>query len=223
MKRVARLSCTVSLFLILQAGATAQQFADPEFDAKFDRPAFTDRHPVVFIDAAHNNFHTADGRYKPFADLLKNDGYTILPNKEKFTSESLKGCEILVISNAQGALLMRQPQAANPAFEPAECDAVHDWIQAGGSVLLIADHHPWGTSNEILATQAGRRNGQEHDASTRPTRRQGLPGAVQLLAPERTARRPPDPRWPRWFGADRPCDHIYRPIASRDPKARSRS
>ncbi len=63
----------------------AQQYADPEFDSKVDRPAFTDRHPSCLIDEAHNNFHTADGRYKPFADLLKNDGYTVRPNKEKFT------------------------------------------------------------------------------------------------------------------------------------------
>ena len=51
--------------------------------------------------------------------------------------------------------MMRSPQAANPAFEPAECDAVHDWIEAGGALLLIADHHPWGASNEILATRLG--------------------------------------------------------------------
>ncbi len=83
-------------------GAIAQQFADPEFDAKVDRPAYPDRHPVVLLDEAHNNFHTADGRYKPFADLLRNDGYDVKPNKNKFTSETLKDCAVLVIANAQG-------------------------------------------------------------------------------------------------------------------------
>src|SRR5271157_4587339 len=155
MSRVAHLSFAIALFMSVRTGAMAQQFADPEFDAKVDRPAFKNRHPVVLIDEAHNNFHTADGRYKPLADLLKNDGYTVTPNKNKFTSETLKSCAILVVSNAQGAPLMRSPEAANPAFEPAECDALHDWVEAGGSLLLIADHHPWGASNEQLAAGLG--------------------------------------------------------------------
>ena len=103
MSRIAQLSFGIALFLSLRTGAVGQQFADPEFDPRVDRPAFTESHPVVFIDGAHNNFHTADGRYKPLADLLKGDGYTVQPNKEKFTPETLKGCAILVVSNAQGA------------------------------------------------------------------------------------------------------------------------
>jgi hypothetical protein len=69
MRRVARLSFALALLMSVSTGAKAQQFADPEFDATVDRPAFTDRHPTVLLDEAHNNFHTADGRYKPFADL----------------------------------------------------------------------------------------------------------------------------------------------------------
>ena len=155
MMRVARLSFAIALVMSVPAGAMAQQFADPEFDAKVDRPAFTNRHPVVFLDEAHNNFHTAGGRYKPFADLLNNDGYAVTPNTKKFTAGTLKGCEILVVANAQGAPMMRSPEAAKPAFEPAECDAVRDWVRAGGSLLLIADHHPFGAANEQLATRLG--------------------------------------------------------------------
>jgi S1-C subfamily serine protease len=155
MPRVPRLSYTIALFFTLQCGALAQQFADPEFDAKVDRPAFTDRHPAVYLDEAHHNFHTADQRYKPFADVLKNDGYQVTPNKTKFTTEALKGCTVLVVANAQGAPLMRNPAAANAAFEAAECDAVYEWVRAGGSLLLIADHHPWGASNAALGKRLG--------------------------------------------------------------------
>src|SRR5271166_5759912 len=98
MTRVARLSFTLAVLISVRTGAMAQQFADPEFDANVDRPAFTDRHPLVFFDEAHNNFHTADGRYKPFADLVKNDGYAVTPNKQKFASETLKTCSVLVVS-----------------------------------------------------------------------------------------------------------------------------
>ena len=68
---------------------------------------------------------------------------------------SLKGCVVLVVANAQGAPMMRRPEAANPAFEEAECDAVEQWVRGGGSLLLITDHHPWGASNERLAQRLG--------------------------------------------------------------------
>jgi hypothetical protein len=45
-----------------------QQMADPEFDAKVARPAYTATHPKVLIDEAHKNFHTAGRGYKPFAE-----------------------------------------------------------------------------------------------------------------------------------------------------------
>ncbi len=177
MTRVARLFCALTLLLSAQTSAVSQQFADPEFEAGVDRPAFIDSHPVVFVDEAHNNFHTAGGRYKPLADLLKNDGYTVLPSKEKFSVEVLKGCSILVVSNAQGAALMRTPQAASPAFESSECDAVHDWIQTGGSLLLIADHHPFGASNEILAKKLGVEMGKSMTLDPANAER-GLPAQI---------------------------------------------
>ena len=129
MTRLAHLSLALVLCLCHCGDAWAQQFADPEFDAKVDRPAYSSNHPVVLVDEAHNNFHTADGRYKPFADLLKNDGYDVEPSKAKLTPDALKGCAVLVVANAQGAPMMRRPEAANPAFEEAECDAVEQWVR----------------------------------------------------------------------------------------------
>jgi hypothetical protein len=41
--------------------------------------------------------------------------------------------------------------AMGPAFTPVECDAVRDWVRGGGSLLLIADHVPWGDASAILA------------------------------------------------------------------------
>jgi S1-C subfamily serine protease len=155
MMRVARFSFALAFVLIAPGSTNAQQYADPEFDATVDRPEFKDRHPVVLVDAAHHNFHTAEARYKPFADLITNDGFEVKANSQKFTAQALKGCTILVIANAQAAPEMNNPAAAQPAFETAECDAVADWIKAGGALLLIADHHPWGTSNDQLATKLG--------------------------------------------------------------------
>src|SRR5678815_137059 len=68
----------------------AQQRADLGFDVSVAAPAYVKTHPRVVIDEAHNNFHTAEGRYKPFATLLRNDGYDVNAGTTTFTSASLK-------------------------------------------------------------------------------------------------------------------------------------
>src|SRR5262249_186862 len=72
------------LLLVAAPRALGQQMADPDFDTKVDRPAYPKEHPVVAIDEAHANFHTAEGRYKPFADLLAADGYRVVRGQKPF-------------------------------------------------------------------------------------------------------------------------------------------
>jgi hypothetical protein len=131
------------------------QMADPDFDAKVSHPAYSKGGPKVLFDEAHNNFHTTIGRYKPFVDLITNDGYQVTANKEKFSAEVLKRYDILIISNALGNQRMGGPEASNPAFTDAEADAVRDWVKAGGALLLIADHAPMGSANQILGQRFG--------------------------------------------------------------------
>ena len=143
--------------LALAVAAPAQQVADPNFDTKVAKPAYAKRGPRVLFDEAHNNFHTASGRYKPFADLLTSDGYSVTPNTQPFTRDSLKGFDILVTANAigAGATALNAPEASKPAFTEAECDAVRDWVRAGGALLLIADHAPIGAANAALGKRFG--------------------------------------------------------------------
>jgi hypothetical protein len=42
-----------------------------------------------------------------------------------------------------------------PAFTPAEDSVVADWVRAGGSLLLIADHVPFGSAAAPLAASFG--------------------------------------------------------------------
>jgi hypothetical protein len=152
---IIRIFRCVLLLVFSLVAVSGQQVADPNFDARVAHPAYTKNGPKVLFDEAHNNFHTAGGRYKPFADLITSDGYQVTPNKEKLSAQVLKGFDILVISNALGAPLMAQPEAAKPAFTDAECDAVRDWVKGGGALLLIADHAPMGSANQILGDRFG--------------------------------------------------------------------
>ncbi len=124
----------------------AQQ-ADPNFDTRVPHPAYTKTHPKVLFDEAHNNIHTASGLYKPFSDLITNDGFSVVPNKNKFSAQTLAGYDVLVIANAAGP----RGQRAAPAFTDQECDAVKDWVNEGGSLLFISDHAPMGAAAEILS------------------------------------------------------------------------
>src|SRR5829696_1001328 len=131
----------VGLILLLPSFAFAQpqQQPDPDFDAKVAKPAYVDKHPSIVIDEAHRNFHTRDGRYKPLADLLTNDGYKLTSGAAPFTDKVLAGHDILIIANAVSA-----PEPTDSAFTNDEIEALRKWIEAGGSLLLIADHAPYG-------------------------------------------------------------------------------
>jgi len=132
---------------------TEGQFADPDFKPAIAKPAYVREHPVIALDEAHANFHTVAGRYKPFADLLRADGYRVVPGTEPFTSRSLSNTRVLVISNAVGTQF--KPVDPPSAFTDAECDAVRDWVRSGGSLLLIADHTPFGATAAALAERFG--------------------------------------------------------------------
>ncbi len=133
-----------------------QQDTNPDPDIRVTRPAYVKKHPKVLFDEAHFNVHTSGGRSKAFADLIANDGYRVIPNKEKFEPKKLKGVDILVIVSALGANREINPEAAgNPAFTEEECDVVKNWVHRGGSLLLITDHEPTGAAARNLAKLIG--------------------------------------------------------------------
>jgi len=149
-----------ALFLMIAvacASARAQQVPDPNFNPPIKKPAYAaGRGPVVMVDEAHSNFHTADGRYKPFADLLRRDGYTVQPFTSKFSKESLKGCDILVIANALAEHNAEDESLPPPsAFTDEEVASVRDWVRGGGALFLIVDHMPMPGAAEKLGAAFG--------------------------------------------------------------------
>ena len=152
MKHVA---ITCVLLAVLSVAAQAQQMGDPEFNTTVENPAYKQNGPRVMFDEAHHNFHTTDGRYKPFVDLMTNDGYRIVRNRQPFTKSTLSSFKILVIANALGAEELDDEGADSPAFTEEECQAVQEWVKDGGSLLLIADHAPAGGAAAALSNRFG--------------------------------------------------------------------
>jgi hypothetical protein len=146
---------TTCVLLVVLSPVLAQQLADPEFNVSVAVPAFTKNGPRILFDEAHHNFHTTEGRYKPFVDLLRNDGFRIIRNRQPFAKATLSSFKVLVIANALGAEEMDDNGADASAFTEEECQAVQDWVKDGGSLLLIADHAPFGGAAQSLANRFG--------------------------------------------------------------------
>jgi hypothetical protein len=144
------------LLLFTCVNAFAQQSPDTEFNTSVARPAYKNDGPRVMFDEAHHNFHTADGRYKPFVDLLLNDGYRVVRNRQPFVTTRLSSFKVLVIANALGAEDDEDDDGADkPAFTDEEIEAVTAWVKNGGALLLIADHAPFGAAVTGLAKRFG--------------------------------------------------------------------
>ncbi|HEX4739183.1 MAG TPA: hypothetical protein VH331_16655 [Allosphingosinicella sp.] len=136
-------------FALVAAPAAAQQEVDTHYRPKVEHPAYSANGPVVAVDEGHRNFHTLGGRYAPFGKLLTADGYRVQASSAPFSSDALKGVDVLVIANALPA------ERGGSAFSDAEIAALKQWVQGGGSLLLISDHAPFGRAASALAAAFG--------------------------------------------------------------------
>src|SRR5262249_9819734 len=82
---------------------------------------------------------------------LRRDGYRVVEQTSFFTAAALNSARVLVIANAMGP----DGYEGHPATTDVEDDAVAAWVRRGGSLLLIADHAPFGFAAARLASRFG--------------------------------------------------------------------
>ncbi|MDE1467076.1 DUF4350 domain-containing protein [Aurantiacibacter sp. D1-12] len=129
--------------LIAVPAATAQQVGDPDYQPSIERVETDEEGPVVAVDAAHANFHQIDGRFGAFAVLAEHGGFSVRASDMAFSADALDDVDILVMSNA----------LQSPTND--EIDALLAWVEQGGSLLLIADHAPFGGFAAPVAERLG--------------------------------------------------------------------
>lgn len=136
--------------------ATTQQ-ADDAWQPVVADPAYpAGAGPVILVDAAHGNFHTVEGRFAPFAELLRLDGYRVESAAVPATAELLGRGSVYVIANAVlGGDEATWALPTPAAFTQEEIRAIVAWVENGGSLLLIADHMPFPGSTAALADALG--------------------------------------------------------------------
>jgi len=155
--------------LALFAGSAyfVAQRADYGWKPSIVVPRFTGERPRVLFDEGHHNASSAGiaGRYWPFARLLRADGFAVERGTSRFSGAQLDGARVLVIANAAGAPkpqffginlpIPTDKRRGDPAFTGDEIELVRAWVERGGSLLLIADHAPFGEAAADLAAAFG--------------------------------------------------------------------
>ncbi len=108
-------------------------------------------HPLVLFDDAHHNRHGITSTYKPLARLLEDDGYDVRRLKKPIDVEALQHVAVFAIPSAKSD----DDTSASAAFDAGEVEVLHEWVRAGGSLLLIIDHYPFGPAAASLARRFG--------------------------------------------------------------------
>lgn len=147
-----------SILLACSRPPASPQGADRNFLVVVETATYEQgKGPVVCLDEGHVNFHTLDGRFWAFGELLRSDGYDVRAFRGHFNQQSLGECSILVISNAlpNDKPWNTYPSPTPSAFTAEEIAATHEWVRAGGNLLLIADHMPCAGAAANLAAAFG--------------------------------------------------------------------
>ncbi len=172
-----RNACMAIGLMALLAGTKnlgGQQVPDRGFRPDVSNPAYASGSgPMVVVDSGHQNFHTLPERYAPFGNILRADGYRLEEISGRFSAQTLASADVLVIANAGtgGNAPWGLPTPA--AFDEDEVSAVHEWVQRGGSLLIIADHMPAAGATASLAEAFGIRFTNGYTIQPRDP---GLPG-----------------------------------------------
>ena len=114
-------------------------------------------HTRILLDEAHHNlFAAASGGYRSFVRLVTEEGFSVTANRLPFSSARLASTDIVLIANPNGAdAEATVEQRAQPAFADGEADAIREWVESGGSLLLVTDHYPTGAAARALAGRFG--------------------------------------------------------------------
>ena len=134
----------LTLCIVFAITLNGQMLNDSPFDARVAHPKYAKgKGPTILFDKGHLNFIVDLGLAKPLVDLATADGYQVKIDSMKFTKAYLSNYKMLVIFPAMPFVFGSKAQVTNEVtFTPDELTALHDWVSAGGSLLMFDEHAP---------------------------------------------------------------------------------
>lgn len=150
-------------------GAYAQRQL-PDMEARFDNrdPAFAPESGPQIVLSTTNSDYVRRGSMDPFAALARTDGFRVARQSGDLVSALKPETRILIIANPFLSSFRDFPAMTPPsAFSDSEIEAVRAWVENGGSLLILADHAPFGGGSSKLAEAFGFQYLNGHAAETR--------------------------------------------------------
>lgn len=132
------------ILIFIATASKAQMINDSPFIAQVAHPKYPKgAGPKILIDKGHHNFIVEMGLIKPLIDVVESDGYTTKIDSSIFTKAYLSNYDILVIMPAMPFKYGSKKQVTDEiTFTNEELNALHDWVEAGGSLLMFSEHAP---------------------------------------------------------------------------------
>lgn len=133
-----------------------RQKPDLEFSYINNNPAFAIGSGPVITMLSINNSYVEQGSMDPFASLAETDGFRVVRRQLDLATALADTSGILVIANPFLAEFQNFPAMTPPsAFSDEQIEAIQNWVKNGGSLLILADHAPFGGGSSKLAAKFG--------------------------------------------------------------------
>ncbi|MFM2400921.1 MAG: hypothetical protein RI950_437 [Bacteroidota bacterium] len=152
MKKLLLLSLLVSSFCL-----QAQMINDPSFDSKVLQPFYKNNSgPKVLIDGGHHNFFVQKSLMNPFVDLVKSDGYNPQIDSLPFTKKHLATYGVVVLDAAFPFDYGTKRELGDmKAYSTEEIELIYNYVNKGGSLLILAEKSPMINAMESLLNKFG--------------------------------------------------------------------
>lgn len=130
-----------------------QELIDSLFVGKIDNPTYAlGKGPVILLDELHHNGIQMNSGFKTLSDILLKDGFRIKTINNSILKSILADADILVIIDALAEQNVDHWELPTPSpFSEQEMELIKNWVQKGGSLLLVADHMPFAGASSKLA------------------------------------------------------------------------
>lgn len=147
----------ILLLVVVPKCLHAQAMSDTTFNPRIADPKYMPASgPLILVDSAHHNYHTASGRYEGFSKLAMADGFRVRDAGPDPLTSYRDSLVIYVISNALHPSNIGNWRLPNPsAFTEQEIQTIKAWVENGGRLFLIADHMPFAGAAADLAAAFG--------------------------------------------------------------------
>lgn len=149
-----------SLFCLTGADpalAQRSQAVDRNWSFQNDSPAWqTGSGPRIVFSTKDSDF-IKTGLHEPLAELARSDGFRTEQSEPPLLPLTLPQNSVLVLINPYLRDSYRDYPAMLPpsVYTEEEIEGIRHWVGAGGALLVIADHAPYGGGSSALAEAFG--------------------------------------------------------------------